>query len=435
MRFDAPVLLYGAGKEAHSTRAFLKARQPGLKVFVAVDSGTADIADTEQIAVDDLPASIAARRFGLIVKSPGVSRYKPVLEVARAAGIPVTSNLNLWGAAYRHDRTVIAISGTKGKSTTATLAHLMLTRSGVDAGLAGNVGLAPLEIADKHAVVVFELSSYQTADMNFQPDVAALTNLYPEHVDWHGTVERYYADKLNLIDRDGNFAVALGAAARANALVAKAVRDHRRLLPDLTAEQNLAIEHAVSRSRLRGAHNLDNALLAAQIALGVGGTMEGIMQGIAAFRPLPHRLEEHQFGGITVVNDSISTTPEATKAALAAYPGRKIALIAGGHERQQDYAELAALLAPRGVTTLVTLPVTGQRLALATQALALDIEVLEMPDLDSAINALAGRQSRFDTLILSPGAPSYNQFRNFEERGSRFVDLCRSHFNGKPGDQ
>ena len=428
MRFDEPVLLYGAGREALSTRAFLKSRQPELKVFVTVDSGAADIPDTEQIAADDLAAAIADRRFGLIVKSPGVSRYKPVFDLARASGIPVTSNLNLWGAAYRHDRTVVAITGTKGKSTTATLTHLMLTRSGIDAGLAGNVGLAPLEIADRHPVVVFELSSYQTTDMNFLPDVAALTNLYPEHVDWHGSVERYYADKLNLIDRDGSFAVALGAAARGNALVAKAVRDHRRLLPDLTPEQNLAIENAVSRSRLRGAHNLDNALLAAQVTLAIGGSVDGILQGIAAFRPLPHRLEEHRFGAVTVVNDSISTTPEATKAALAAYPGHRIALIAGGHERQQDYAELATLLAGRGVTTLVTLPVTGQRLAQATRTVAPDIDVVEASDLDAAITALAGRQAQFDTIILSPGAPSYNQFKNFEERGARFVDLCRTRF-------
>ena len=435
MRFDEPVLLYGAGREALSTRAFLKARQPDLKVFVTVDSGLADIPDTELIAADDLSAAIGGRRFGLIVKSPGVSRYKPVFDLARASGIPVSSNLNLWGATYRHDRTVVAITGTKGKSTTATLTHLMLTRSGIDAGLAGNVGLAPLEIAGKHAVVVFELSSYQTADMNFLPDVAALTNLYPEHVDWHGSVERYYADKLNLIDRDGSFAVALGTAARGNALVAKAVRDHRRLLPDLTLEQNRIIENAVAHSRLRGAHNLDNALLAAQITLGIGGSLDGIVQGIAAFHPLPHRLEEHRFGAVTVVNDSISTTPEATKAALAAYPGRHIALIAGGHERQQDYTELAALLALRGVTTLVTLPVTGQRLAQETRATAPEIDVVEAPDLDAAIGALVERQARFDTVILSPGAPSYNQFKNFEERGARFVELCRARFGSTAGTQ
>lgn len=429
MPFDAPVLLYGAGREALSTRNFLLARQPDLKLFVTVDSGSADIPGAEPIAPEDLPAAIAARRFTLIVKSPGVSLYKPIFQLARDAAIPVTSNLNLWGATWRKDRTVIAISGTKGKSTTATLAHLMLVRSGIDAGLAGNVGLAPLDIADKHPVVVFELSSYQTADMNFLPDIAAITNLYPEHVDWHGSVERYYSDKLHLVDREGNLAVALGAAARGNALVAKAVRDHRRLLRDLTTEEELAIENAASRSRLRGAHNLDNARLAAQIALSAGGTLDGVLSGIAAFRPLPHRLEEHLFGGVTVVNDSISTTPEATKAALAAYPGHRIALIAGGHEREQNYDELASLLLQRGVTTLVTLPVTGSRLAAATRKAAPDISVSEQPHLEAAIEHLAAARERFDTVILSPGAPSYNQFKNFEERGQRFVELCRSHFS------
>jgi len=428
MRFEEPVLLYGAGREAKSTRDFLKARQPDLKVFVTVDGGEADIADAEFIAPEDLKAAIAARRFGLIIKSPGVSRYKPIFELARDAGIPVTSNLNLWGAVYRTGRTVIAITGTKGKSTTATLVHLMLTRSGIDAGLAGNVGLAPLEIADRHAVVIFELSSYQTADMNFLPDIAALTNLYPEHVDWHGSVERYFHDKLHLIDRDGSFPVALGAGAKGNGLVAKAVRDHRRLLRDLTPDELAPIDQAVTASRLKGSHNRDNAHLAATIALAAGATIAGVVNGIAAFMPLPHRLEEHHFGGTIFVDDSISTTPEATKAALAAYAGFRIALIAGGHERQQDYAELATLLDGHGVTTLACLPVTGARLAAATRVAAPHIAVLDEPDLAAAMQALHARRGNFDAVILSPGAPSYNQFKNFEERGLRFIELAQAIF-------
>ena len=192
MRFDAPVLLYGAGREARSTRAFVKARAPDLPVYVTVDSGSADIDDAHFIAPTELQAAIAERRFGTIVKSPGVSRYRPIFLAAREAGIAVTSNLNLWGEYFREGRTVIAITGTKGKSTTATLTWLMLREAGFDAGLAGNVGLAPLEIADRNRIVVFELSSYQTADMAFSPDIAAITNLTPEHTDWHRTTERYY---------------------------------------------------------------------------------------------------------------------------------------------------------------------------------------------------------------------------------------------------
>lgn len=435
MHFDQPVLLYGAGREGRSTRAFLKSRAPGLKVFVTVDSGDADVEDAEFIAPTDLQAAIEEHRFGTIAKSPGVSRYKPIFLVAREAGVAVTSNLNLWGEYYRNGRTVIAITGTKGKSTTATLTHLMLVNAGLDAGLAGNVGLAPLEIADRNKIVVFELSSYQTADMAFSPDIAAVTNLTPEHTDWHRTTERYYADKLNLIDRDAPFPVGLGKGARDNDTVLAALRDRSRLLPPIAPFIDDRIVAAVKRSKLKGEHNLDNARLAAQIALAAGAGLEGIVRGIQAFEPLPHRLEEHAVGDLTLVNDSISTTPEATKAALAAYPGKRIALIAGGHERQQDYTELASLLASRGVTVLVTLPVTGDRLATATYAAAPEIEVVEAATLEAGIRALASRRDRFDTVILSPGAPSYGQlerpgvaFKSFEERGRAFVRLASELF-------
>lgn len=435
MRFDEPVLLYGAGREARSTRAFIAARSPATKVYVTVDSGEADIEDATFIAPADLTQAIEARLFATIVKSPGVSRYRPVFAMAREAGIAVTSNLNLWGEAYREGRKVIAISGTKGKSTTATLVHLMLTESGLDAGLAGNVGLAPLEIADKHPIVVFELSSYQTADMAFTPDIAAITNLSPEHTDWHRSVERYYQDKLNLIDRDAPFPVALGVGALGNPLVMEALRNPRRLIPPLAPFIHDRIASAAARSRLKGEHNLNNALLAAAIAMKAGADLEGVVRGIGKFTPLPHRLEEHRVGELTFVNDSISTTPEATKAALAAYEGSRIALIAGGHERHQDYSELSQLLAPRGVTVLVCLPVTGDRLATLTYAAAPEIEVIEAGTLEDAVKALAGRQAKFETVILSPGAPSYGQletagtvFKNFEERGAAFVRLAGKYF-------
>ncbi|HTJ57555.1 MAG TPA: UDP-N-acetylmuramoyl-L-alanine--D-glutamate ligase [Devosiaceae bacterium] len=428
MRFDAPVLLYGAGREAHSTRTFLKERSPATKVYVTVDSGEVDLPDAEVIAPADLVEAVRSKKFATIVKSPGVSRYRPIFAMAREAGIVVTSNLNLWGEVFREGTKVIAITGTKGKSTTATLVHLMLVHSGIDAGLAGNVGLAPLDIGALHQTVVFELSSYQTADMAFTPDIAGVTNLYPEHVDWHRDVEHYYADKLNLIDRDRDFPVGLGEGAKHNPLVLEAVRNKARILPEPAPFIADRIASVVGKSRLKGEHNLDNARLATKLALAAGANIDGIIKGINEFRPLPHRLEEHEIGGKLFIDDSISTTPEATKAALAAYPNQRIALIAGGHERNQDYAELAGLLASRGVKLLVTLPVTGDRLATATYAAAPEIEVLEAPDLEAAMEALASRKNRFDTVLLSPAAPSYNQFKNFEERGKAFIQLAEKLF-------
>ena len=140
-------------------------------------------------------------------------------------------------------------------------------------------------------------------------------------------------------------------------------------------------------------------------------------------------------GGVLFVDDSISTTPEATKAALNAYAGKTIALLAGGHERQQDYGELARLLEPAGVALLICLPVTGDRLASAAYAAAPAVEVVEAATLTSAMEALRARSGRFDTVILSPGAPSYGQlerpgvvFRNFEERGAAFIRLAETLF-------
>jgi len=296
MRLDHPILLYGAGREARSTRDFLREIAPKTKVFVTVDTGDADIEDTEIIPPADLDSALTTQQFATIVKSPGVSLYKPFFASARALGIEVTSNLNMWHAHYGAGREIIAITGTKGKSTTATLVHLMLTRSGIDAGLAGNVGVPPLDIRDHHPTVVLELSSYQTADMNFAPTLIGLTNLYPEHVDWHGSVETYYRDKLNLIDRDGDFRVALGAFARNMDRIEKAIHHNTGRIMVLDTIMEDAVVAAVAKSKLMGEHNLANARLAARLALAAGGSLDGVVAGIKDFAPLPHRLEAHEVG-------------------------------------------------------------------------------------------------------------------------------------------
>ncbi len=423
MRIDGPVLLYGAGREARSTASFLQERYPGLKLFVTSDDGVAEIEGASFI-----PAREAAEvsRFGTIVKSPGVSLYKPIFRTALQAGVPVTSNLNIWAGHFREGRTVVAISGTKGKSTTATLVHLMLVHSGVDAILAGNVGIPPLDAADKAPVVVLELSSYQTADIGFAPDIAAISNLYPEHVDWHGGLDNYYRDKLNIFVKGPRLA-ALGPQAASNERVLKAIPAGTAHVPPLDIDLADEILMAAMQSRLKGAHNHDNAKLAAAIALAAGATREGIFKGIEAFVPLPHRLEEFSVGDVLFIDDSISTTPEATKVALAAYRGKRIALIAGGHERQQDYTDLANLMGLAGVTTLCCLPVTGPRIAAAVRENT-PIPVGEFATLEEAMDYLAAHRADFDTVLLSPGAPSYNQFKNFEERGDAFKAFANRYF-------
>src|SRR5690554_482684 len=227
MHIKGPVLLYGAGRESRSTAAFLRATYPDLTLYVTTDDGVAEIEGASFMTPE---TAMDVRQFGTIVKSPGVSLYKPIFDAARAAGVPVTSNLNIWAHHFREGRTVVAISGTKGKSTTATLVHLMLEHSGLDVILAGNVGIPPLDAADKAQTVVLELSSYQTADIGFAPDIAAISNLFPEHVDWHGGLDNYYRDKLNIFVKGPRLA-ALGPQAGSNERVLKAILPSTERVP------------------------------------------------------------------------------------------------------------------------------------------------------------------------------------------------------------
>lgn len=428
MQFDAPILLYGAGLEARSTREYLAQTAPKLTVFVTNDSGETAIPNTVFLPVGELETAITSGKFGTIVKSPGVPLYKPIFAFAREHGVTVTSNLNLWGAAFAKTSKTIVITGTKGKSTTATLTHLMLRAAGLDAILGGNVGVAPLDIGGNHAITVLELSSYQTADIDWQPDLVGLTNLYPEHLDWHGSTERYFNDKLHLLSINPDAALALAPQAAALPITQDAIGDIARVLTPLSEELDEALMRTAQQSRLKGQHNIENARLAAQLSLAAGAGPDAVLQGIKDFAPLPHRLEEHTIAGLVFVDDSISTTPEATKAALNAYFGHKIALLAGGFDRGQDYAELAQLIGQQNIALVICLPKTGDRLAQALTQSAPHVLCLMADTLEEAMKKLQLRRNQFDTAILSPAAPSYNQFKNFQERGAAFISLANQKF-------
>lgn len=427
MHIDGAVVLYGAGREARSTRQFLAQVAPNTEVYVTVDSGDADIENATQITPGELLKKIEKNQIGLLVRSAGVSIYKPELVAAKKAGIEVTTNINLWAKYKRGNAKVVAVTGTKGKSTTVKLTETMLNCAGLDARLGGNFGVAPLDL-DDHDIIVMELSSYQVADLELQPDFVGFTNLFPEHVDWHGSLDQYYHDKMNLLRRPERYAYALGSQAAVNQRVQANLPKYANELAAPSAEMVAALHGTMRQSKLKGPHNADNMMIAAKLALGLGASEEAILEGLKSFAPPAHRLEEHRIGDLTIVDDSISTTPEATKAALATYPETRNALIVGGFDREQDYRDLALEIKNSSVTTVACLPKTGHRLAEAISALNVEVDVIEAQDLSEAMNALAQRRSQFDTLILSPAAPSYNQFRDYVERGETFVELAKELF-------
>lgn len=428
MDIESPFLLYGAGREARSSLEFLSTRLPQARFLVTADNGRIDLPGAQTVPIDTAMRMVESRQIGTIVKSPGIPPHKPLLQQARTAGVPITTNLNLWGKFIARPQTLVAITGTKGKSTTASLLAAMLHEAGKDVVLAGNVGVAPLQIRQAHEVVVFELSSYQIADLEFGADIVGITTLYPEHTDWHGSTEQYFADKLSILDKSPSARLAFGPQAATHPLIERRPIDPARLLPALEESLDDSVADAATRSALKGPHNLDNVRLAARIAVALGADDDAIAAAVEAFEPLPHRLAPFAIGGKLFVDDSIATTPEATKAALRAYFGQRIALIAGGYDRGQTYDDLVPVMLEAGVELVLCLPDTGKRIAEAVARDAPRIAVVQTPDLEQAMAAAHLRQAHFDTLLLSPGAPSFNQFVSFEQRGERFIALAHSLF-------
>jgi len=386
------IALWGLGRETRAFQRELERRLQSARITAVIDDQT-----------PEQTASRVLAQVDVLVRSPGVSIYKPLLVNARARGTTVTTATSLW-MAQRGGRRVIGVTGTKGKSTTATIIAHLLSRI-VPTELAGNIGRPVIELLDLPLAtwVVCELSSYQIADLDTGPEVAVLTNLSREHTDWHGSEERYRADKLRLFELPG---------------VRAAVRPlgDRGGWPLVVAPEQIP---------LRGQHNAQNVAAAAAAIAAAGFEVPPLPQALAGLRPLPHRLQTvHVDGrGVEWVNDSISTTPESTIAALATFPERPVVLIAGGSDRRQDFGALAQALVARGADThLVHVPETGRLLAQAAAAQGFPAErCVSAADIPQAVR-LAGRLvPEGGVVLLSPAAPSFNRYRDFEERGDDFA--------------
>jgi len=434
----ARVGVWGAGREIASFAAQLARRLPSARIVVAAfDSPPpADVRETLQApdvqVVTDAEIVAALSRCDVVVRSPGVSVYRPELRALREAGVPVTTATSLW-LAERGGAGVIGVTGTKGKSTTAALAAHLARAAGGTVALAGNIGVPALDLLDREParVTVVELSSYHIADLETGPEVALVTNLFREHTQWHGSEDAYHADKLRLLGLPGvRVAVLNGRDERLARLRPQAetmfygVADGWDVSADGIALRGEPVA-ALDELPLRGEHNALNlcGALAALEALGVAPPP--LPSALADFEPLAHRLQTvAERDGVLWVDDSISTTPESALAALASFPGREIVLIAGGQDRGQDFTELARTLAASGVT-IIGVPSTGPRLVAAiADAGATQASMFEAGDLREAVERARELARPGTVVLLSPAAPSFDHYHDFEERGERFRTLA-----------
>ncbi|MHC4127090.1 MAG: Mur ligase family protein [Planctomycetota bacterium] len=355
-------------------------------------------------------------RCDLVVANPAVpkpweNRY---LQAADAAGVAVTTEIRL--LVERLDRRrVIGVTGTAGKSTTAAMIHHVLVRAGEPAHLGGNIGGSLLDTLSAIAPddwVVVELSSamlywlgeaaQRAGRPGWSPHVAAMTNLQPNHLDWHGTFEHYAACKQGIFRH-------------------QAPGDHALVAGDLEAGPPV-------RLAVPGRHNQANARLAIAAACrGAGLDRARAADALGDFGGLAHRLQlvaEH--GDLRFYNDSKATTPQATRLAVEAFDDASaVHVLAGGYDKKINLAAIVEL-APR-VAGLYTIGTTGRRLA---DAVAGEGHAEYCETLEAAAARAYGRMNAGDVLLLSPGCASWDQFENYVERGDAFCTWVREHVTG-----
>lgn len=377
--------------------------------------------------------------FDVVIKSPGISAYRPELIEAAARGTRFVGGTALWFA-ERPDACTLCVTGTKGKSTTTALLAHLLRAGGHRTALAGNIGMPLLELLDGEAAYwAIELSSYQTRDVaasGVRPQVAVVTNVFPEHLDWHGSEQRYVDDKLALLTDARPHIAVLNALDPRLAVLGPRLQDcdvrwfNREDGWHLRDEVLHRGDAAIADTRalpLPGRHNRGNlcAVLAAIEALGLDAI--ALVPHAASFRPLPHRLQVlGTRDGITWVNDSISTTPHASLAALDAYRGQRVALLAGGHDRGLDWSGFATAMRDHAPDAIVTLGQNGPRIhaLLAPLAEAAGFGLAAAADLDEAVAAARAALAGDGVVLLSPGAPSFGPYRDYTERGRHFAGLA-----------
>jgi UDP-N-acetylmuramoyl-L-alanine---L-glutamate ligase len=426
------VAIWGFGREGRAAIRALRQRLPGLTLSLycseaeAVEAKTFD--DALQIYAHE-PDAVALSAYDIVVKSPGISAYKPAILTAQAQGTRFTSGTALWFGENPHAR-VIAITGTKGKSTTTALTAHLARSLGVRTALAGNIGLPLLELLDQQADIwAIELSSFQTGEAG-AVDLGVITSLYEEHLDWHGSAEQYVADKLKLVDAATQLLV---NAAQPVLLDRTSSHADRKLfgqslgwhVADGHIKRGDASVFAVEKLSAPGLHNALNACaaLASLDLMGIDATAAA--PALSSFVPLPHRLQPlGERDGVHWINDSISTTPLATIAALDSLQGREVTVIVGGHDRGLDWSPFVGAVAQRPSLRVVAQGANGARIASALRMAKSETPLGDVDKLPEAIEMARTITPQGGVVLLSPGAPSFDQFHDYAERGRRFAEMA-----------
>lgn len=450
------VVVLGAGRSGRAVAEYVATDAScGTDVRVTlVDGGTGSALETRATVLRAMGVNVVLGSSSvpadadLIVASPGIPPASPVMVAARASGVPVISELEF---AYRVSSSPwIAITGTNGKTTTTALLEHLLRESGVPAESVGNIGRAATRVAGESGsatVLVAEVSSFQLAlTERFHPRVAMLLNITPDHVDWHGSLDAYTADKARVfanqtpgdtavinVDDPGSAPFAAQVRARGVSVCevgiagagADATVDGDMLVLTVHGERVLLVR--IDELQIRGDHNVSNALAAAAAANAIGASLPDIRNGLRSFEPIEHRLESvGVVSGVEYFNDSKATNPDAVLKALTAFEDRPLVVLLGGHNKGNDFGELARAVSLRCKGAVIFGESAEEFARAFSEACPPSFDVVRTEGMAGAIAAAALMTVPGDVVTLSPACASFDEFDDYEHRGRVFRETVRS---------
>ncbi len=417
------ILILGFAREGQSTYKFLRARFPHLR-FLLADAKTPDWIPedpfVETVFGDHYLSSLSKTQ--ICIKTPGISPHKPEIVAAKVAGVQFTSHMQIFFEICPSPNT-IGITGTKGKSTTASLIYEVIKSGGLPAVLVGNIGKPALDYLpeiSENTWVVMELSSYQLMDLTLSPHIAVLQSIYPDHLDYHTDLEEYSLAKSHIFSfqQSTDFFIYNAADPTINSLISNVQKPAAILLPYTISDypKNLT-------SHLLGDHNKLNILPSLTIAKLLKIPDEKVRQTISEFTPLSTRLQEvSSVNGVRFFEDTLATIPEATIAGIDALHPNVETLIAGGHERKQNYLELAKKILNSNIKTLIVFPTTGPRIWEQINHLENNPNITYhySESMSDAVQFALDHTRSGAICLLSPAAPSFTLFRDYRDEGNQY---------------
>ena len=405
--------VYGLARSGLATAEALIASGARVTAWDAKEEARASApAGTELANVDEADLS----QFDSLVVTPGLPLNRhPIAQRAREAGVEIIGDIELFARARPElpPHKVVGITGTNGKSTTTALIHHILKTAGVPTTMGGNIGLPILsqDPLPEGGVYVLELSSYQIdLTQSLDCDVAVLLNITPDHLDRYESFEAYAASKARLFEMQSADQTALIEwRAFERGLVDPVAGFNGLVLPEWADQKDWPA--------LQGPHNADNAAAAVEAAAWLGIEPDMINRGLSTYPGLPHRMERvREKDGVLFVNDSKATNPTATAPALAAF--ERIRWICGGQAKTDNLDECAPHFSH--VRKAYTIGEAGELFA---SLLSPHMDVAQCVTLERAVGEAAAEAASGDTVLLSPACASFDQFRDFEDRGDQFRAL------------